>query len=140
MRNKSIIIHSFLFAILPIISLLSYNIESVVIRDIIRPAFLSLIATTILLVLLWVVVKDITVSGIITTLTLIFFFSYGHVYGGFLHFSLAKLMGIGGFIGKHIYLLIGWILLLILCIWIIIRLKRYALDISNGLNLINIVC
>jgi len=78
--KKQIIIHPFLFAIFPILSLFANNILSVSFDDIIFPLSIAILITFLIWIALGKVLKNKIKSGFITSLGLIMFFSYGHIY------------------------------------------------------------
>ena len=86
------IIHSFLFAIYPIIVLMSNNAGEIQFSEIYRSLIVSILLTGMLLLLLKLFFKEWERSSLILTGILIFFFSYGHLYG------FLKSVEIGGFI------------------------------------------
>jgi hypothetical protein len=73
-------LYPFLFALYPILELRNHNITYVAIASLIRPILLSVLLTVVTWVILRLIVGDWQKSGIITTLALILFFSYGHVF------------------------------------------------------------
>lgn len=81
-------IHPFLFAIFPIAALRNHNIVYVELAAIGRPLILSLAITAILWLLVETVIRNWERAGLITSLTIILFYSYGHVY-----FQIQSLMG-----------------------------------------------
>ena len=73
-------IHPFLFAIFPILALRNHNIVYVDLRAISRSLILSLAIAGMLWLLLRLMTKNWDRAGLITSLAMILFFSYGHVY------------------------------------------------------------
>ncbi len=73
-------IHPFLFAIFPILALRNYNIIYVDFGSIMRSLILSCLIAGLLWLLLNAVTKNWDKAGLITTLTITLFFSYGHAY------------------------------------------------------------
>jgi hypothetical protein len=71
--------HPFIFAVVPIISLYVANIDEVDLSSIIRSLLLSILISALLFVITSVVLKDIHRAGLITSLVLLLFFSYGHL-------------------------------------------------------------
>jgi hypothetical protein len=71
-----------LFALFPIIFLYSHNVEELLLSQISIPVFLALAATTICWAVLTYLVKDGLKAGIITTIFIIFFFTYGVLFDG----------------------------------------------------------
>ena len=133
--KKTLIIHPFLFAIFPVLFLYSYNIEELPFSEIFLPSAIILGFTIIAVMLLWLILKkDSKKAGIITTIFLIIFFSYGRVY------ELIKGLHLGTFlIGRHRYLMIIWLILFILCVYFAIRTRKDLKNFTNILNIIAIV-
>ena len=77
---KRIPLSPFVFAIFPILALLAYNITEVSPRVALRPVVISLVATIILLSLIFLVSRNWNKAALTTTLVLVLFFSYGQVY------------------------------------------------------------
>ena len=73
-------LYPFLFASYPILALRNYNITYVDSASIIRPLVLSILFTGIVWVVLRLLVRDWNKAGIITTLAVVLFFSYGHIF------------------------------------------------------------
>jgi hypothetical protein len=110
------ILHSFLFAIYPIIELLSHNAGEIQFSEIYRSLIVSILLTGMLLLLLKLFFKEWERSSLILTGILIFFFSYGHLY------SFLKSMEIGGFVlGRHRWMLPLAGLILYIWIWFVWR-------------------
>src|SRR5687767_13045911 len=80
MKNFLSSIYPFLYAIFPILALRNVNIVYVDIGSITRSIILSLLITGLLWVLLRLVAKNWDQAGLITTLIVLLFFSYGHAY------------------------------------------------------------
>ena len=78
--NISTVIHPLLFAIIPIFFLFSNNVNSVSPSEIIVPLLLVIIIAFLIWIGLSFVLKNRIKSGFITSLGLILFFSYGHIY------------------------------------------------------------
>ncbi len=73
-------LHPFLFAIYPIFELRNFNIAYVDSASLVRPILLSLLCTAVIWLILRLLTREWQRSGIVTTLIVIVFFSYGHVY------------------------------------------------------------
>jgi len=72
--------HPFLFAIYPVIELRNYNVAYVDSAALVRPVVLSILLTASIWAVLGSLIRDRQKSGIITTLAVISFFTYGHAY------------------------------------------------------------
>jgi hypothetical protein len=73
-------LHPFLFTLYPILELRNHNITYVSVASLVRPVLLSLLFTTLTWILWRLLLRDGQKAGIITTLAVILFFSYGHVF------------------------------------------------------------
>ena len=105
--------HPFLIAIYPILNLLDTNIGQVTWTAAIRPIISVLIFTSILLIVLSFLTSSWERAGILTSIFLILFFSYGHIY------SLTEGSRVFGIlIGRHRYLILLWLGLLGLGVYI----------------------
>jgi len=73
-------LYPFLFASYPILALRNHNITYVDTVSVVRPLIISLLFTGIIWLLLGSIVRDWSKAGIITTLAMVLFFSYGHIF------------------------------------------------------------
>ncbi len=98
--KKPFIIHPFLFATYPILFLFAHNISRFSLNVILIPIAITTCFALLSQSLLSFVLKDKKKAGLIVSLFLLLFFSYGHFYNAVVGFSM------GGFsIGRHRYLL-----------------------------------
>jgi hypothetical protein len=105
--KKPIILHPFLFALFPILALYSYNIDITPLYEIFIPVPAVLGFALVILFLSKCILKDYVKAGIVTTIILISFFSYGHIY-----YSFFYNLHIGRFpIGRERYIFPSYILL-----------------------------
>jgi len=114
--KKQIVIHPFLFAIFPILSLFGYNISSVSFDQIVIPLSLSIFITFLIWIALGKVLKNKIKAGFITSLGLIMFFFYGHIYMLIDEFQKD--------VFSHFFLLIPWLILIGLGSYYFIKTKR----------------
>ena len=135
MKKRVINLHPFLFALFPVLFLYSYNIGQLLINEIFLPSAIVLGFTAIAVPVLWLILKkDGKKAGIITTVFLVFFFSYGRLY------EVIKTWHIGSLIiGRHRYFVIIWAALFILSAYFLIRTKKDLYNITNILNVIAII-
>ena len=73
-------LYPFFFAIYPILALRNFNIAYVETFSIVRPLIISVFATGIIWAALGMILRDKSKAGIITTLAVVLFFSYGHIF------------------------------------------------------------
>jgi hypothetical protein len=131
---KDIPVHSFGFSIYPILALLSANLIEVEFGVVLRPAFLSILATSVLLGLLWVALRDLRKAGMVTTVLLLLFFTYGHVYQ---FIELEELFGV--IIGRHRYLIPFYLVIGIISLWLILKQVKNFSDATQVFNLISFI-
>ena len=117
----------------PILALLAINIAEVELSSALRPILLSLFVAAILLPLLYLIYRDWRRAGLVVTILLILFYSYGHIY------ILLKGVQIDGFyLFRHRTLIPVWILLGAVLVWWASRKLRDPASPTYTLNLIAI--
>jgi len=133
---KSAVIHPVLFAIVPILSILSTNLNEVILDH----TALSLLFIFIVICPLWYVInlflKNTMKSGLIVTLGLIMFFSYAY----FIRLTNQTGIDVGSLpFSHHTYALPIYFGLLLLGVIILIRTKKNLIDLTALTNIIGIV-
>jgi len=78
--SKELVIHPFLFSIFPILALFSKNLATVYPKQILLPLAVFLLLTAIVFFSMSRILRDMVKSGLLLSIFLIFFFSYGHLY------------------------------------------------------------
>lgn len=78
--KRTPVLHPFFLAIYPILFLLGFNIIHISASQAIRPLFISLSITAVLLLLFGGLTKNWRQGGLTVSLFLLLFYSYGHVY------------------------------------------------------------
>ncbi len=110
-------VHVVLFGIYPVLALLSSNIHEVDLSVSFRAILVSGAAALILFSLCWLVFRNSGKAGMITSVILILFFSYGHVY-----MALRQLDATGTvFFARHRVLVVVFALIFLLIAWRVIR-------------------
>ncbi len=109
-----------LFTFYPLLFLWAVNISQIDPIVVIRPFLFTLIGSAILFGLLYLVFRNLVRAGMIGTLLLVAFFSYGHIY------YEARLVPALKIFSHHTTLLPLYLILLGLAIWGILRLKKYG--------------
>ena len=108
--------YTLLFATYAPLALIAYNTGQVAFGAVTRSLLVILAGVFVLTVLVMILVRDPHKAGLIVTLVLLFFFSYGHVY------QLIAKMDIGGIlIGRHRFLLPVYLLLFVAAVYWILR-------------------
>jgi hypothetical protein len=125
--------HPFLFAVYPILALLTFNIAEVDPASGSRSLLLSVLVTGLLILIFYVLFRDWKRAAILSTIILILFYSYGHVY------ILLKGVNLGGFyLFRHRTLIPLWIGLAVLLVWWISRTSFRAGTATYALNLVGL--
>ncbi len=128
--KKLPVLHPFLFALFPILALLARNLDWLPLIDGARPLVISIVTAAGLLGLTWIFIRDLPRAGLITTLFLLLFFSYGHFYGSL------KAAGLGATLARHRYLApAGAALFVGGAIWIV----RFLNDARPSTRILNLV-
>lgn len=134
MRGRSFILHPFLFAIYPVLSIYAANSDRLRPVFTLRPLSLSLLLGLIVLVLVWFVVRDWRRAGLITSLFIVLFYTYGHVYN---LLEGASLIGVA--IGRHRTMLILWGSMFLLGSWVILKRLKNVVKATSLLNFIAVL-
>jgi hypothetical protein len=117
--------------------LLAFNIEGTQASAALRSLALSIAGSAVLLLLCKLVIRDWNKAALLTTLIIVLFFSYGHIYN---FLENIRLFGIQ--IGRHRFLAPVWIGLLLIGFWWItgkvedLRPATRALNIIAGILLV----
>jgi len=129
--KKTAVVHPFLFAAYPVLSLLAFNINQTSWEQAVRSLLLSL-GTALVLLLFWrLVTRDWQKAGLMTTIMLLLFFAYGHV--------IRLLQGQNSELDlfhANRYLTAVWMSILILGLWFVWRIvKRDIGGLTQFLNI-----
>lgn len=132
--KRKFVFHSLLFSIYPIFALYSYNIDQVHFGEIQRSLIITLSCTVISILIFQIILRDLRRANLITTLIIILFFTYGHLY----QFLEGKSI-FGIWIGRADYLAALWAVILIIGPWLIIRKLNKTDGLTKFLNTVAIV-
>jgi hypothetical protein len=121
-----------LFAIYPVLALLAFNIAEVKPVVALRALLLSLLAAWLLFVILAALLKNRGKAAVITSLSLLLFYSYGHAYSFLEQNDLAGLS-----LGRHRVLAPLWAGLFILGVLWVWRSRRDFRGLNQALNWIS---
>jgi hypothetical protein len=128
---QSFPLHPFLFAVYPIVTLLAFNISEVDFSAGFRPLILSILLAGLLILAPYWIYRDWRRTALISTILLILFFSYGHVY------ILLKGVNVNGlYLFRHRTLIPIWFGLGALMVW---WASRKSLNITSATYTLNIV-
>ena len=132
--TRSSTIHPVLFAIIPILMLVSLNLDEIFLEN---SALLFLVivpSTLVLWYLLNLLIKDKMKSGLIISLGLVLFFSYGHFLNVLRDVVIEDLV-----IGRHRHLLSSFGIIFAIGVYSILKTKKNFSDFTTIANVIAIV-
>ena len=132
--RKSPILHPFLFAAYPALAFLAHNIEQTKASAALRPLLVSLAGAVILFLILVAVLRDYPRAGVVCSIFIGLFFTYGHVYG-----YLEGITLLGVTLGRHRLLAPLWLGLAAISLWWGMRRDRDLRSLSHGLNVVALV-
>jgi len=114
------VFHPVLLAAYPVLALWAFNVDWLRPQEPLRPLLLSVGAALLLLVILAQLLHDWDRAGILVSVLMILFFSYGHLY------EAMKSLGLGASLGRHRYLGPLFLAAGIALLWIVRRIRRPA--------------
>ena len=126
---KRIPLHALLLAAFPILQLTAHNVDQIDPRQALRPLLIALIAAALALVVLTLVLRGREIAGVVLSLGLVLFFSYGQLYALLKQEPLAGLV-----LGRHRYLVPVYAAALLLGLWAIRRSREHLAAATQGLN------
>jgi hypothetical protein len=139
--KRPLVVHPFLLGLSPILFLYTYNLAQIPVNvsELVGPVLLTLGATLLLWLALGLVLRDRVRSGLIVSLLVVLFFSYGHVFAaiqkiGTLPFSPRK--PVVSLFSRHEYLLAVWLAILAAGVVLVIRTRRNLAGLTIVLNVI----
>jgi len=146
-RVKSQIVHPFLFAVFPILALYAHNIDQTSFESLLWPLMIVLLFAAGLFMLLRYCLSDAGKSGLIVSLIMVLFFTYGHIHAQILEWISKYFFYKADFkvinyaaradIAIHILLLILFIVILKKLITIV-RKKTFSIRVTHYLNTVSL--
>ena len=131
---RNLPLHPFLFAIYPVLALLAFNISEVDLSSGLRPLLLSVFLAGLLVLVFYWVYRDWGRTALISTILLILFFSYGHLY------ILFKGVSVGGFyLFRHRTLVPLWLGLAALAVWWASHKSLHTTSATYTLNVVGLI-
>jgi len=121
--------HPLLVAAFPVLQLAAHNIDQIDPGQALRPLLIALAAAALALLILPLVLRDRQSAGLVLSLGLLLFFSYGHLYALLKQEPLA---GLG--LGRHRYLVPAYSAAMLLGLWVIRRSREHLSAFTQGLN------
>ena len=137
MRNseiKRLPFHIFLLSVFPALSLITNNLGQADVWVVHRPLIVSILIGILLFLVARLLVRNWQKASLWTSLAVIMFFSYGHIYQ-----IIEDIQLFGLLIGRHRFLLIFWGAMFILGTWLIFRKIRELNEITLILNWVGLI-
>lgn len=130
--TRSSVIHPFLFAVMPVLLFVSLNLNEVILEYMFSILLIIVAAVVVSWYLLNLLLRDKMKSGLMLSLGMVLFFSYGHIYN-ILFTSLNNSTGVNR------YILPLFLIIFVLGIFAIIKTKKHHREftvIANGIALV----
>lgn len=132
-ETRSLIFYPIFFGIYPVLALAASNIEQTSPLVAVRATVVSLIGSLLVYLLLCLITKKQELAALVSSVLMLSFFSYGHVYG------LIEGKQIFGFdVGRHRFMIVLWLVLTVLCLWLVIKKWKPSLNLARLLNVVSI--
>ena len=132
-KNR-LILHPFLFAVFPLLSVYFHNVGYVPAGELVVPSLLSLLVTSALLCALAYGLKDVKRAALIVSAFLLLFFAYGPVYFSFRSSTLLEVPTENEWMW-----LLGWSVLLGAIVTYLVRTRRDFSQFTTVLNLVSVL-
>ena len=132
--TKSSVVHPFLFAVMPFLFIISFNLDEIILQDIILPFLIVIASVPALWYILNKLLKNKMKSGLVISLSLVLFFSYGHFYNILYSATLGDVP-----FGINRFLLIIFLTVFGVGIFIIFKTSRHHKEITTIVNMVVIV-
>lgn len=126
--------HTILFAIYPVLALLSYNISEIAFVGALRALIGSIVISVILVAIIEIVIKDWSKTGLIVSGLLILWFTYGQAYIFLENGELTNSIHLG----RHRILLSLWGLVGLIWIWWVVKKLQRASELSRLFTIVGI--
>ncbi len=131
--KKPVLIHPFLFGIFPVFFLYAQNIEQLSFSETLLPTIIVICFTILLFVMSKWVFKDYQKAGLLVSISLVLFFSYGHIWD-----VIQGLPRIGFILGRKRYILLSYGILFVCSIYLTLRKKKNLNNVTNFLNIVSV--
>lgn len=131
---KRLPFHIFLLSVFPVLALLTNNLGQTDIWVVRRPLIVSILIGILFFLAARLLVRNWQKASLWTSLAVIIFFSYGHIY------QIVEGIQLFGFlIGRHRYLVVFWGVMFILGTWLIFGKIKELNEITLILNLVSLI-
>lgn len=132
MKKKLIVIHPFLFAIFPVVFLYDRGMSYVSFSDIIMPAGVILLFTLLVLGVFFLVFRNIRKTGILVSVFMILFFTYGHIHDLLCPYIKAVM-------ARNMMLMGLWGVILLITAYLLMKTKNELVNLTKLFNVVAIV-
>ena len=129
--DKPLVFHPFLFAIFPSIFLFSENLGHVFFYQILFPTGIIILVTCAVFLILRLRIKENNKIAIIISISLLLFFSYGHLHSIIYSWQINKF---GVQLHIHRYLILAYVTIFIALVYLSLKTKKRLSRITNALN------
>lgn len=133
-RINKIPFHPLLFTLFAILGLWVENIDQVQFYAILNSLVYALVVCAIAFLLSLAVTRNVLKAGIFSSLLILFFFTYGHIYA-----ALSGVTVAGVAIGRQRYIIGAWILIISVSLFFLLRAKKISPALNGFLNLWGII-
>lgn len=134
--KKRFVIHPFLFGLFFVLALYSFNVALVSPGGIVLPILVVLAATGVIMLLSWVMLRNVRKAGLLTSVAVVLRFSYGHVVNLMRSSADEGLNFPAAMDDPGIIVLTAWILLFIVGAYFIWTTRRNLRKLTTILNIV----
>lgn len=124
--DRSFAFHTILFGVYPVLALYSFNISEVLFASIQRALIMSGVITFGIILVYLALTRSWEKTALVATMTLILFFSYGHVFDA------------AGASARHRYFIALWVLIYFVSLFFLLRVKDVR-PANRSLNSISLI-
>lgn len=129
-KKKILVFHPILIALYPVLALLSYNIIQLDPVYAVRAILITLLFGALVFGLSRLILRDRLKAGLLASLALLLFLTYGHVY---------NLLENKSYLGHHRFMIAIWLIAFMLGVWGILSLKKKPRNLTLFLNFFSAV-
>ncbi len=133
-ETKKLFIYPILLGIYPSLYLLAQNLAEIQVADAFRVLFFSILISTAFYLAVFLIIKNRHLSALLSSLVLLLFYSYGHLY-----FFFKENLIFGFDLSRIRYLIPLYLLLLVICVWLLVKFKDRLSTISNGISVFSVI-
>ena len=137
--RRFLIIHPFLFAVFPVLAVYSHNMRELSFSEVFVPFAIALGLALLLLLIIWLILRDPVKAGVLATIFLILFFSFGHVMNWVRSWGIDNFYLGGVLVGTdQRYLILIWLIISGISAYKVLKTKRNLLNTTKVLNVISV--